>query len=381
MTNRERMIVALGNGKPDRLPATTHHLQPYYLSTYENGKSENAFFKAHGLDPISWINPVKPDTAKGDYLVSMHNPFRQIIVNDRWNMKREEISGQHYPTLRYTIQTPEGTLTMVEQIGEHSSWIIEHLIKKPEDIELLAKYAPAALCDVAHTLSCSKNAGTESLVRSSIPSFEIFGQPGCWQDAACLVGIQNLIMATFDDPGWVKELLTILMERKLVFMESSEGAAVDVFELGGGDASTTVISPDIFGTFVAPFDKPIIEAAHRAGQRIVYHTCGGMMPILEKIADMGPDAMETFAPPGMGGDVDLSEAFQRIGERVCFIGGFDQGTFFWRTSPEETKNEVYRCFEACGRDGGFILSPSDHFFDAKPELITAFAEAAAECRY
>ena len=31
------------------------------------------------------------------------------------------------------------------------------------------------------------------------------------------------------------------------------------------------------------------------------------MPILSNIAAMKPDAMETFTPPGMGGNVDLAE--------------------------------------------------------------------------
>ncbi|MEJ5200581.1 MAG: ATP-binding cassette domain-containing protein, partial [Anaerolineae bacterium] len=52
----------------------------------------------------------------------------------------------------------------------------------------------------------------------------------------------------------------------------------DLLELGGGAASTTVISPRMFDEFVAPYDAPLIEEAHRVGQRIVYHTCGGMMP-------------------------------------------------------------------------------------------------------
>ena len=42
----------------------------------------------------------------------------------------------------------------------------------------------------------------------------------------------------------------------------------------------------------------LIAFAHRAGQRIAYHTCGGMTPILERIAAMGTNAMETFTPPG-----------------------------------------------------------------------------------
>jgi uroporphyrinogen-III decarboxylase len=190
-----------------------------------------------------------------------------------------------------------------------------------------------------------------------------------------------MIMATYDDPEWVHELLKILQTRKLGFVKSLKGANYDILELGGGDASATVISPKIFRKFVAPYDSEIIAAAHEAGQRIVYHTCGGMMPILEDIADMQPDAMETFTPLGMGADVDLAEAKKRIGERVCMIGGFDQGEYFQRSNPEETRAAVRKCFEEAGGNGGYILAPSDHFFDAKPELILAFANEARKCTY
>jgi uroporphyrinogen decarboxylase len=98
------------------------------------------------------------------------------------------------------------------------------------------------------------------------------------------------------------------------------GAKFDLMELGGGSASTTVISPKIFDKFVAPYDSELIALAHEAGQRIVYHTCGGMMPILERIVAMQPDAMETLTPPDMGGDMDLAKAKKRIGEKVCMIG-------------------------------------------------------------
>ncbi len=106
-----------------------------------------------------------------------------------------------------------------------------------------------------------------------------------------------------------------------------------------------------------------------------------MMPILEMVADMHPNAMETFTPPDMGGDVDLAAAKRRIGERVCMIGGFDQWHFFMNCTPEQTRSEVRRCFEAAGGGGGYILCPSDHFFDADPALIMAVAEEARHCVY
>ncbi len=211
--------------------------------------------------------------------------------------------------------------------------------------------------------------------------FRCLWQPGTWQDAACLVGIERLILEAHDDPEWVHELLRVLQHRKLVYAHSLRGAAFDLIEFGGGDASSTVISPRLFDQFVAPYDAEIIAALHQAGQRVVYHTCGGMMPILERIAAMKPDAMETFTPPGMGGDADLAEAKRRIGSAVCMIGGFDQFHFFVGCTPAQTRAEVRRCFQAAGPGGAFILSPSDHFFEAELSLIEAFADEACACVY
>ena len=105
------------------------------------------------------------------------------------------------------------------------------------------------------------------------------------------------------------------------------------------------------------------------------------MPFLESLADMNPDALETFTPPEMGGDSDLKQAKNRIGDRVCMIGGFNQFHYFNDCTPAQTRREVRRCFEAAGAGGGYILAPSDHFFDADLELIRAFAEEARECVY
>lgn len=83
----------------------------------------------------------------------------------------------------------------------------------------------------------------------------------------------------------------------------------------------------------------------------------------------------------MGGDVDLSEAKKRIGHRVCMIGGFDQFHYLKDCAPEETRRAVRRCFDEAGEGGGFILAPSDHFFDAEIELLEAYADEARKCGY
>jgi uroporphyrinogen-III decarboxylase len=106
-----------------------------------------------------------------------------------------------------------------------------------------------------------------------------------------------------------------------------------------------------------------------------------MMPILEDIAAMGPDAIEPFTPSGMGTDTNLAEAKRRIGDKVCMIGGFDEDYYFQDATQEETRAAVRQCFEEAGEDGGYILAPSDLFFDARIELIQAFADEARACTY
>jgi len=385
MNAKERFIKVLSGEVPDRLPVTTHHVMPSFLEQYLGGATNQDFFNHFELDPIQWIIAYAADENSGSYFDPSHTELGFLearrISSDNWQFKVEKLDNKSYDTQRFSIITPVKTLSMILQSDAHTTWVAEHLIKEKKDIDIIARYMTYPKCDVEAINEVADSFGNRGLVRGHIACFDGFGQPGCWQDFSCLFGSENLIIAALEDPQWVRTFLEVLCGRKKTYIESMNGANYDLLELGGGDASTTVISPDIFNEFVAPYDSDLITAAHQAGQRITYHTCGGMMPILEDIVSMNPDAMETFTPSGMGGDTHLAEAKQRIGDKVCMIGGFDQYHFFTGCTPEETRKEVRRCFEAAGHGGGYILSPSDHFFEADLELLEAFGDEARKCRY
>lgn len=385
MTSKQRLICALERHQPDRLPVTTHHLMDFFLKRQLGGASAREFFDRFGLDAIHWVVAHRPDEAAGEYYDPIQRPpgFLEArrVSTDHWRVHPEAIPGQEWPTTRFLFHTAGGDLSTVLQSNEHTTWVTEHLIKDKRDIDLLGEFMTAPKCDVEAVNREAQTFGERGIIRGHVCCFDVFGQPGTWQDAACLVGIERLILEAHDDPAWVHQLLQILQRRKLTYARSLPGAAFDVIEFGGGDASSTVISPRLFDEFVAPYDAPIIAALHQAGQRVVYHTCGGMMAILENIAAMKPDAMETFTPRAMGGDADLAEAKRRIGDQVCMVGGWDQFHFFNGSTPEETRAEVRRCFAAAGAGGGFILCPSDHFFEADLTLLEAFADEARRCVY
>ncbi len=385
MNSKERMLTALRGERPDRLPVTTHHVMPSFLDSHMEGKSDQEFFDNFGLDPIRWIIAYAANESAGDYYDPGHTELGFLearrVSSDSWRFKVEKLNNKDYDTSRFSIITPKKTLSMVLQSDKHTTWVAEYLIKEKSDIDIIARYMTYPRCDVEAINDAAEQYGDRGLVRGHIACFDGFGQPGCWQDFSCLYGSTDLIMASMEDPQWVHAFLEVLRDRKKVYVDSLAGAQYDLIELGGGDASTTVISPDIFDEFVAPYDSVLIASAHEAGQRIVYHTCGGMMPILENIAAMKPDAMETFTPSGMGGDAILSEAKRRIGDKVCMIGGFDQFHFFTGCAEEEVREEVRRCFQEAGPGGGYILCPSDHFFEADLKLIEAFADEARKCQY
>ena len=154
----------------------------------------------------------------------------------------------------------------------------------------------------------------------------------------------------------------------------------DLVENGGGAASSTVISPAMHEEFCLPYDKEVNEALHRQGALVVYHLCGGLMPLLEIVKQNGLDALETMTPASMGGDCRMEEAAARIGSSVAFVGGFDQNEGFERGNKKFIREEVQRLFRA-KPNGGYICCPSDHFFFGDPDNLREFVKACKECEY
>lgn len=362
LSSRERMLTALNRGIPDCLPTTIHQWQPYHLKTYMDNMTDIQAFRAVGLDAAITIWDANYDKTTPEWQIEA----RTSIGPDGQNI------------CEYTITTPEGVLTQRDEINDKTTWTVDFLIKRPEDMPLVVKYLPVPKLDKAFVRQVKRELGEDGILRGLV-----FGeQAGPWQHAASLMGVQPLIMATFDDPGWVHELLKGLTEKKLHFIEESlAGAEFDLIEMGGGAASSTVISPKIFRNFCLPYDRQLHDALHAVGHKLVYHTCGGMMAILELIVENGCDASETLSPRGVGGDAVAAEIKRRIGDKVCLIGGMDQINILSNQTPTQITAEVKRLFEDYGKGGGYILSASDHFFDAPVENLRAFAAAGHACCY
>lgn len=364
MTSKERMLLAINREKPDRLPVTIHQWQPYHLKKYMGGISDIEANRVCGLDASINYYEVEEKSSPN------------------WQVAAQKVQKDDYTETRYTITTPEGMLTTAEGTNAATTWVTEHLIKNDEDIYLLKKYRPipALLRDKAQQVY--NQLGDEGILRTFI-----WGkQGGCWQDACELYGVENLIFATFDKPDWVHEFLRILLDQKLDYISQSlPGTPFDLVETGGGASSNTVISPDMHEEFALPYDKEMHDAIKSLGFKTVYHTCGGMTKITKQILANGCDVSETLSPENVGGDIKTDEdakgLYNALHPHVGLIGGMDQFNILEAGTKEQIFSETERLFNIFGKDGGYILSACDHFFDAPKENLALFAQAAKQFTY
>ena len=365
MTPRERYLCALHRGQPDRLPATTISWMSYHLQHYLGGMGVLEAFRHFGLEACVDASPRLP------------------VDSPHWRVETVERRDGEVTQTEMTVTTPEGTLHWRLESNPYTSWLTEHPIVELEQIRLIDRYWPAPRIDVARVQAVRQEVGEWGVVQGEPSGWR---QPGPWQDACEWVGTQRMIMETFDHPDWAHEFMEILTRKRLETIEHMAGACIrwmpyDVMLTGGGAASSTVISPRLHQEYCLPYDRRIHEALHSLGYPISYHTCGGMMPILEIVAANGCDCMEPFAPPEVGGDADLAEAKRRIGDRVCMKGGLDQVNVLERGTPASIREAVHQAFADAGPAGGFILCPSDHFYNVPVENLWAYAHAVRECVY
>ena len=366
MNSRERMLTALNNGRPDRLPCQVHGWMDYYLNHYLGGMDWWQAYEKFGMDYAIYVSP--------RYTYSERDLAR-------WGIERRELGldddGNHRWEER--IVTPKGELHHAGAWNEITAWETKYLIKTEDDFRLWDEFFPVPTgINFSEIQKVKDRLGDKGIIRSHPFSP---GQGSPWQRFCTLVDTQNAIMMAMDTPDFVHYALNAILHKTLCALEMWKGTPADMVEVGGGAGSNTVISPKMFREFCLPYDQEQNKLLHAAGVKVVYHLCGGLMHMLELVVENGADGLETMTPPAMGGDCDLREASRCVGDKLFFIGGFDQNAGFEHGTPEIARKLVHECFEATKDHAGYIISPSDHFFHGDPANLQAFADAAKECIY
>jgi uroporphyrinogen decarboxylase len=144
-------------------------------------------------------------------------------------------------------------------------------------------------------------------------------------------------------------------------------------------ASISLISPDNYREFIAPYHKELVEHFKAKKVGVTTHICGTTYPIYEDLIQCGFTTisfdLDQQADPTL--HVDQLSRFMEVAKgRAVAIGNVD-ATKFEKTTKEEMEADVRRCIDAAARHSGFILSTSCEIPPrSNPEIVKWFMDAA-----
>ncbi len=170
-----------------------------------------------------------------------------------------------------------------------------------------------------------------------------------------LAGYQEALLGLIMTPDACKTILAHFTELIMDLALKMADTGVDAIKVSSPFAGSGFISIDHYREFVLPYEKQIIQAVRARGTHIYLHTCGAIDDRLEDMFDSGVSGIECLDPPPLG-NVELDQAFQRIGSRGFIKGNLDSVHLLLNRDVPTIRDTVSEILRKNRQQPGFILS-------------------------
>jgi hypothetical protein len=376
MTSKQRLLTAIKHQEADRVPVSPRmHLWALEQYGDHNWMRQLQIQEELGTDPFFEVHfPMSAYIRapfSGDYR-DLPGVAVEIEVQNKGDINQ----------VHRVIHTPAGELRDVvdlphrrSQYGLSPSPVThEPLVKGADDVDKIAFLFP----------------DPRTVTGTNWPQIlQIIGERGLLYAAprpglgapvmATAMGMENTMLAFYSQRELFDRLLTVFADHHLAITEVMLELGAPViynswhdFGVSGG------WSPKIFRAAFKPIIQATAELIHSYDALYLYFDNGAIRPLLPDLAEVGVDIVHSLCPPPVG-DVDLAEAKEMIGDRVCLYGNVDAIWVVQKGTPAQVREAVREAMQVGAPGGGFILGNSDCFFmDTPKENILAFFEAAHE---
>jgi MtaA/CmuA family methyltransferase len=157
--------------------------------------------------------------------------------------------------------------------------------------------------------------------------------------AADLRGINTLMLDFYDDPGFVRDLFSFVVEMELRFAREQAKAGADV--IGIGDAAASLVGPGLYEEFVWPYEKQLVDGIHALGVRTRLHICGNTRPLVAAMGRLGCHIVEIDS-------LTPVELARREMPGQIILGNLNPVELMLNGTPEA----ITRAVAQCHRDAG-----------------------------
>lgn len=206
-----------------------------------------------------------------------------------------------------------------------------------------------------------------------------FMQMTVWEASWYLRSMEELLF----DMMMESEAATILFDKITDFAcAKARGyatAGLDILSLGDdiGTQSSLMIDVGLWEQWLQPRLKKVIQAAKEIKPDILifYHSCGYILPFIDKLIETGVEILNPIQPECM----EFDDIYDRFGDRVSFWGTLGTQQLLPFGTKEEVKKVALSRLEKCGQKGGIVIGPTHIVEPEVPwENLTAIIEAANE---
>lgn len=349
MTGRERIMAALFNKQPDRIPATPDISimipskltgKPNYdIEVNGNPSLTSAYIRAaryFGID--GWLFNGTLSFKRKSH-VSQESSVEKSL--DRW-------------TVRSVIHTPDGDMTTMSVYPfDNPGTALEKPVKNfKEDFKKIKHFYSEILSyDDAIYRQQKKEIGDGGMICCFIdpPGFQIY---------TGLMGLDQLTYAYMDYPELFEELVELHEKQAIQMMEMAIDAKVESI-LTGGSGSITLQSPALFRKLSLPTIKKITAMAKQADILTGIHSCGKEFEVVESCAnETDLNYINPLEIPPMG-NCHLADVKQKFGSKLALMGNLHTSEVMLFGSVDTVKLESLRAIRDAGQGGGFVLSTGD----------------------
>jgi uroporphyrinogen decarboxylase len=167
------------------------------------------------------------------------------------------------------------------------------------------------------------------------------------------------------------QLLNYCLEAACQFLELVASAGAHMVSNGDSPAGPELVSPRIYHEFALPYEKRLVERAHRLGLPYFLHICGKTDRILADMISTGADGFE------LDHKTDARLAHELLKDRAVFIGNLDPSAVLALGTPALVEAETHRLIELFADTPRFILNAGCAIPPATPaDNIRAMIRAA-----
>lgn len=345
MNSTERVLAAIAFQKPDRIP----RWDSYWTEFTDNWRRH--FGLGPEIEPedyyqIDCVRCVGNEVFFPSEVGVVSEDAASVISKDGWGR---------------TIRQPKGRAYFSETIAS--------VLDRRSDLDRIA-FEPAELESRYNGLS-------ENVARHRVKGRCVFAKiGGIYVRSQFMRGEERLLVDMYDDPGFCNALFDKVADHltrtalETLRRTGSYGEGLFVYD-DMANTRAPMFSPAMFGRYLLPRYKKLIETVRKAGCRhVFFHSDGNIMPVMDMLLDAG---FEGFHPLEPRCGYDFAALRERCGERAVFFGCACNTMILPEGDMAEIERHVRPLIDL-GRDGGLILGSASIGDDISPEIYDRYQE-------